>query len=144
MFCYVLLCQVVYFCAAGSLHFYEYPCWFIHPSCQYLSPFSERQYIDFCLTLHLRLIRTLLSCLYILQLSNVSQADYRCGSVGTVDAPRPPTYNCRIWNNNLLQLANQFSLSFPKYASYLWFNQKFKFSVLALQSPVSWPACPHG
>jgi hypothetical protein len=57
--------------------------------------------------------------LYILQLSNVSQPDYICGSVVTLDVPRSPTYNCKIWKNNLLQLAIQFSLNFPKYASYL-------------------------
>jgi hypothetical protein len=78
------------------------------------------------MTVHLRLIHTLLSwdeggggVLYILQLSSVSQPDYVCGSVVTLDAPRSPTYKYKIWNNNLLQLANQFSLNFPKYASYL-------------------------
>jgi hypothetical protein len=101
-----------------------------------LSPFIERQNVDSCLTVLLLLIRTLLSCLYMLQLSDVSQADYLCGSMGILDAPRSPTYNSRIWNNNLLQLADQFLLSFLKHASYLRFNPKFKFSFLALQSPI--------
>jgi hypothetical protein len=84
-----------------------------------LSPFIERQNVDSCLTVLLWLIRTLLSCLSMLQLSDVSQADYLSGSVGTLDAARSPTYNSRIWNNNLLQLADQFVLSLYKHASYL-------------------------